>query len=89
MFGIILWVDTVSQSHIHSRRVPIRRKFQVLTGSYVLAAVLALAFGPTPAAAETAVLAWTNPTCRLGGTRFGRCQVDDETGEPFCMYFYG
>ncbi len=67
-----------------------RRKFQILAGSYVLAAAMALSFGPTPAAAESAVRACVKSVCHadcinLGYDR-GKCLADGACACSFCTH---
>lgn len=61
-----------------------RRKLQLLAGSYVLAAAMSLAFGPTAAVAESAVLACTKSVCHADcqNQGFDRGQCID--GECVC-----
>jgi hypothetical protein len=64
-----------------------RRKLQLLAGTYVLAAAMLLAFGPAPAAAEAAVRACVKSVCQadcqnLGFDR-GRCTT---SGDCVCSY---
>lgn len=65
-----------------------RRKFQLLTGSYVLAAALSLAFGSTPAAAAPAVLTCVSSACNTycidQGYDYGRCT---NTGSCVCRIY--
>ena len=54
-----------------------RRRIQLLAGSYVLAAAAALVFGSTPAAAAPAALSCVSSTCNQScidqGYDYGRC----------------
>jgi hypothetical protein len=60
------------------------RKIQLLTGVYVLAAAMSLSFGPTPAAAASAVLACTKAQCQLDCENLGLDRGQCISGECVC-----
>lgn len=67
-----------------------RRKFQLLAGSYVLAAALSLVFSAAPASAEAAVRACTKSVCQtecqnLGYDR-GKCTTTGDCACSYCTY---
>lgn len=61
-----------------------RRKLQLLAGSYVLAAAMLLSFGPTPAMADAAVLACTKAQCQLDCENLGLDRGQCISGECVC-----